>query len=164
MLPQTAHLPDFSPESKVWMYTAGRTLTDSEAALVQQALKHFTQRWTAHNEALKAHGEVFANRVLILMVDESQAGASGCSIDKSVHFLEHLGEELGVDFFERMTFGFLDAHGDLHFADRDACSALRDSGQISDNTLMLNSLADKKQAISEKLFIPYKDSWHKRVF
>jgi len=164
MRPLAAQLPDFSPESKVWMYTAGRMLTENECAQVQHALNHFTQRWTAHNEALKAYGEVFGNRVLMLMVDETQAGASGCSIDKSVHFLEHLGEELGIDFFERMTFGFLDAHGDLHFADREACSALRDSGQITDNTLMLNSLADKKKTLADQLFIPYKDSWHKRVF
>jgi len=53
-----------------------------------------TISWTAHNNQLKAKGEIRYNRFLILIVDESQAGASGCSIDKSVPFYETAGTTL----------------------------------------------------------------------
>jgi hypothetical protein len=35
-------------------------------------------------------------------VDQSEASASGCSVDSSVRLVKELGKELEVDFFNRM--------------------------------------------------------------
>jgi hypothetical protein len=42
------------------------------------------------------------NQLIVLSVDDSSLGASGCSIDSSVKFIKELGTELKVDFFNRM--------------------------------------------------------------
>ncbi|MCK6691969.1 MAG: hypothetical protein L6Q97_07690 [Thermoanaerobaculia bacterium] len=162
LFPTIAGAEDFSPESRVWVYTASRPLEVAEVRTAQEALNHFVRQWTAHNQALKAVAEVFQNQFVILMVDESQAGASGCSIDKSVHFLETLGQRLHVDFFERMRFAWADG-GTLHFSDRDTLRARVGESKISDNTLMVNTLVQNKKELQEKWLIPFSQSWHRRL-
>jgi len=159
-----AHDPTLSPESRVWVYTASRRLTDTEAEFTRQQTAAFLQTWTAHNQALLAKSELIDNQLLLLVVDETQAGASGCSIDKSVHFLEQLGQHLGLDWFERMRFGWVDAAGELYFADRAEFAALRQAGTITDSTLVVNTLVQKRGELADQWLIPYAQSWHRRLF
>ena len=160
--PSLAHDPAFAPESRVWIYTANRPLTDPEAATIQQALDIFSRQWTAHNQALRAKAEVFQNQYVILMVDETQAGASGCSIDKSVHFLEQLGHQLGVDLFERMRFAWVE-NETIHFADRAEFAALVGEGRITRDTPVVNTLAQTRQELEQKWLLPFGESWHRRL-
>ncbi len=160
--PTLASNTEFAPESRVWTYTTSRGLSDSEVLAVQNALDTFVRQWTAHNEALKATAEVFQNQFVILMVDETQAGASGCSIDKSVHFLEDLGHHLGVDFFERMRFAWV-AGDTLQFGDRQAFGQAVQATEIADNTLMINTLVQNKKELQEKWLVPFSQSWHRRL-
>lgn len=163
MLPQLAHNTAFSPDSRVWVYMSDRRLTDDEVQAVHTALEIFTKEWTAHNRALKATAEVFDNQCILLMVDESQAGASGCSIDKSVHFLEQLGRRVGADFFERMRFGWVDEQEQLHFVSRAELSSARQNGAVTDRTRMLNTLVQNRRELLEKWLLPFEESWHKRL-
>ena len=50
--------------------------------------------------------EIRYNRFIILIVDESHAGASGCSIDKSVHFMQQLEQEYGINLFDRFNLAY----------------------------------------------------------
>jgi hypothetical protein len=162
-LPKTATLTDFSPDSRVWVYVCDRALTNEQAAHIQQELDFFCRQWTAHNQALKAVGEVFEGQMLILMVDETQAEASGCSIDKSVHFLEQLGDAMQVNFFERMRFAWLGQNGTLHFANRSELISALGAGQVTENTLMANTMVKTKQELQEKWLLPFQQSWHRRL-
>ena len=163
LAPNIANIPAFSPDSRVWVYTSNRPLSPEEAAFAQQNLDAFCHQWTAHNQALKAAAEVVENQFLVLMVDETQAGASGCSIDKSVHFLERLGEEIGVDFFERMRFAWTDEQGQMHFANRPEFVAKVREGVISSSTLVADTLVQTKAQLAEKWMVPFEKSWHKRL-
>ena len=162
LTPALAHDPAFAQESRVWVYTTNRPLSDVETAAARQTLDLFTRQWTAHNQALQAKAEVFQHQFVILMVDETRAGASGCSIDKSVHFLEQLGQELGVDFFERMRFAWVE-NGEMHFADRAEFAGHVVNGRISDATPVVNTLAQTKQELADKWLVPFGKSWHRRL-
>ncbi|MBL7828773.1 MAG: hypothetical protein JNJ57_19210 [Saprospiraceae bacterium] len=162
-IPSLAQSPHFAPESRVWVYVSNRLLTDQEAAQTTLELQAFCRQWTAHNQALKATAEIFEKQFVILMVDETQAGASGCSIDKSVHFLEQLGQAIGVDFFERMRFAWVGNEGELQFANRLELADAVKNQTVSDNTLMVNSLVQSKLELAEKWLVPYGKSWHRRI-
>ncbi len=159
-----AHDTTLSPDSRIWVYTASRRLTDAEADVTRQQLASFVRTWTAHNQALLAKSEVLENQFLILVVDETQAGASGCSIDKSVHFLEQLGQQLGLDWFERMRFGWVNSAGQLQVADRAEFAALRQDGTITETTLVANTLVEKRGQLADQWLVPYARSWHRRLF
>src|SRR5690242_11524154 len=94
------------PDSRIWIYQSDRELTTEEVEQIKDETRKFLESWTAHNQTLKAGCEIRYNRFLILMVDEKSAGASGCSIDKSVHFIKSIEKNFKVSFFDRMMFAF----------------------------------------------------------
>jgi hypothetical protein len=119
----------FHESSKVWIYTSPRPFTSIEIDFIRQELISFCSNWAAHGSQLKAGGDVLDGRFIVLIADESQTTASGCSIDTSVRFIKQLSQELGLDLFNRMY--FYSKEGDkIHF------SELKDS-----SVLVYNSLA-----------------------
>jgi len=89
--------------SKVWVYQADRELNSSEESFLLENLKIFIQDWAAHGSQLYGDVAIKDKRFVILAVDESKTGVSGCSIDTSVRKIKDLGAEIKVDFFNRMN-------------------------------------------------------------
>lgn len=162
LLPKIAGRDDFHPESRVWVYVASRKLKPEESGQLQDFLNVFVQKWTAHNNALKSVAEVFENQIVLIMVDETQAGASGCSIDKSVHFLEQVGRELNVDLFDRMRFGAVIDGRFTMLAKDDFATAVAD-GVIGNDTPVVNTLVQNLREMQEKWLMPFGKSWHRRL-
>ena len=92
-----------SPDSRVWVYTADRNFTEEDKKIVSDAMSQFLPQWAAHGNALFGDYAIESDRFLILAVDESKAGATGCSIDTSVRFVKELGAHLSIDFFNRLN-------------------------------------------------------------
>ena len=80
--------------SRVWVYQANRFLSDQEIVAISNALSQFIESWNAHGASLYAGFEIISSRFVVLAVDEEKALASGCSIDKSVHFFQKIGKIL----------------------------------------------------------------------
>jgi hypothetical protein len=94
---------NFSPTSRVWYYLSNRLFDSTESDYVQTKIDEFvTVNWKSHGAKLNATGILLYNQLIVLSVDDSSLGASGCSIDSSVKFIKELGTELQVDFFNRM--------------------------------------------------------------
>lgn len=158
----TATQETFSPASRVWVYLASRDLTPHEVEAIHPVLEQFTRQWVSHNRQLKATGKVLYNRAIILMVDETSAGASGCSIDSSVHFIENLGNQIGVNFFERFAFGA--KLGDkVRFFNKEDFKAAYQNGQINDQTPVFDNLVNTKEALEQKGWMPLEKTWLKRM-
>src|SRR5438309_11752962 len=90
--------------SRIWIYQSNRQLNDTEMDLISSKAISFLEAWTAHDARLKGSFEIRYRRFLILMNDEKAAGVSGCSIDKSVHFIQSLEKELHLSLLDRMLF------------------------------------------------------------
>jgi hypothetical protein len=153
----------FSENSRVWVYQADRQLTDAETKQIKDALDGFTYNWTAHNNQLKAKAEVRYNRFLVLIVDESQAGASGCSIDKSVHFMQHLEQEFKINLFDRFNLAYRDGDNVLS-APRHAFEDLIKQQSIDKETIVFNNMVQNLSELQTKWEVPFKDSWHIQLF
>ena len=97
------YFPDFNPHSKVWIYNSDRRLKLSEQKIINNELKKFVNSWQAHNLNLKAEAILEHNYFIILVVDESNVKASGCSIDTSVRLIKSIGERFSVNFFNRLN-------------------------------------------------------------
>ena len=153
----------FSQNSRVWVYQSNRWLNDAETTQLQHQLNDFTTGWTAHNHQLKAKAEVRYNRFIILVVDESQAGASGCSIDKSVNFLHQLGQEYGIDLFDRFNLAYRSGDEVLS-VNRAGFEDMLKQGAINSDTIVFNNLVQNLAELETKWEVPFKDSWHPRLF
>lgn len=154
---------EFSSHSRVWVYQSDRKLTDAETLQAQVLLDNFTTGWTAHNNQLLAKAEIRYNRFLILFVDESQAGASGCSIDKSVNFMKQLEQHFGINLFDRFNLAYRDGE-EILSVPRHQFEDLLKAGKINTETIVFNNLAQNLTELKTKWEVPFKDSWHIQLF
>src|SRR5258708_22819208 len=147
----------FSEQSRVWIYQSDKELYDEQAKQLLDQLNIFAAEWTAHNHQLKAKAEVRYNRFLILIVDESQAGASGCSIDKSVNFMKKLEQQFGISLFDGFNFAYRNGEKVLSLP-RHSFEELLKNGEVNTDTIVFNNLVQNLQQMETKWEVPFKDS------
>ena len=153
----------FSEQSRVWIYQSDRELYEDEVKQLHEILNKFAAEWTAHNHQLKAKAEIRYNRFLILVVDENQSGASGCSIDKSVNFIKRLEQEFGIKLLDRFNLAYREGEKVLS-APRDEFEDLLRSGKINSSTIVYNNLVQNLEQLETKWEVPFKESWHPQLF
>lgn len=147
--------------SKVWIYQTNRIINYDELDYARPIIHDFLDAWTSHNQQLITYGNIFHQRFLAFFVDESVAGASGCSIDKSVHFVENLGVEINVDFFDRENFTYLQ-DDDVRDVNKNDLKKYYQEHFIDDNTLFFDNLVTTKRDFLKNWIKPLNNSWHKR--
>lgn len=148
--------------SKVWIYHASRPIPEELIPDVKGHIHSFVSNWVSHNRALKAYGNIFHNRMICLFVDETQAGASGCSIDTSVNFVKNLGAEYDVDFFDRMIFSYIDNDA-VYSAKKSELKELYQDQTINDSTLFFDNLVKTKEQFIQQWLVPLSDSWIRKM-
>ncbi len=144
---QTTLSNSLSPLSKVWVYAANRVFNETEAAEINELTKQFAGQWTAHKQQLTSDGGLLYNCFLVLIVDESMAGASGCSIDSSVRFVKEIGAKYQADFFNRMLLYYVDEANQLQILSFNEASAAFTQGKINESTEVFNHLVNTKETL-----------------
>jgi hypothetical protein len=154
------NLPD---NSKVWVYQSSREFTVEETQAINKLIKQFTANWTSHKLAVPADGAVLYNRFVVLMVDESEAGVGGCSIDSSVRFIKDVQDKYNTDFFDRLSVAYKVGE-QVKLASKPEFEEQIAKGEVTDETIVFNNLIATKADLLSKWEIPLKESWHARVF
>lgn len=93
----------FPENSRVWVYTANRFLTEQDKRFIQSNLNNFLSQWKTHGTELYADAAILHDSFVVITVNESKVPSSGCSVDSSVRFMKELGKELNIDFFNRLS-------------------------------------------------------------
>ena len=153
---------ELPPQTRVWIYQANKPISEDQQAVIQKEIEAFVRQWTAHNVALRAHGALRNGLFIVLMVDESQAGASGCSIDTSVQFIQYLEQKYGLSLLDRMTFSY-EKEGAIHTASRDEFADLFQAGAIDQNTIVFDNLVKTKSDLEKSWRKKLGESWHQRM-
>jgi hypothetical protein len=149
---------NFSPESKIWIYQSSREFTNNEAAEINAFGKSFAESWASHGNRLSAHFEIRYNRFLIFAVDEKAAGASGCSIDKSVAFVKQLETKYNVNFFDRMLTAFK-SNGEIVSLPLSEFQDKVKAGEITGQTIVFNNLVSTKEDFETTWETELKNTW-----
>ncbi len=151
-------------EAKIWIYQSNKMLEESGKTIFEEKVKDFLTHWEAHQQGLKASFKLLYNRFLVLAVDEAQTQASGCSIDKSVHFLKDMEKEFDITLLDRSEVAFLgegnqiNTVGFLKIKSQIQAGNLRADSIVFDNSLSL--LAD----FEGKWKRPAQETWLARYF
>lgn len=93
---------DLPNSARVWVYQSQRRISQEEQSQIQQKLDAFVRQWAAHGNQLFGAGAVLHDYFIVLAVDEAMTGASGCSIDSSVHFIRSIENVFDLSLFDRM--------------------------------------------------------------
>lgn len=156
-----ANFDAFSPNSRLWIYQGQRPFTAEEQAEWNPKLQAFASSWLSHQRQLKAWGGILQDYFVVLMVDEEQADASGCSIDKSVAFIKEMSQATGQDLFERMFFLYRNEEGQIEGLPSTDFAAAFAEGKIKADSPVFNNLVQTKAELESKWEIPLEKSWHK---
>jgi hypothetical protein len=147
---------EISDQARVWVYQSDRAFSQEEVSDIKDKIKAFLNDWNAHGTALKSSAKVFHDHFLVVAVDETQHGASGCSIDAKVRFVQQLGNHLGVNFFDRTQVAFKDGETIV----LRPMTALK--GVLSPEDISFNNLVKNKAELINSWEVPVVDSWLKR--
>ncbi len=154
---------ELAAQSRVWIYQSAQPFSEQQKALIEKELQGFVSQWVSHNRQLKSSSLVLHDRFLVLMVDETNAGASGCSIDSSVRFLQNLEARYQVQLFDRMRFSYRDKNGAVQTVSNTDFSQLYAQGVINDDTPVFDTLVKTKTDFDQSFEKPLKESWHRRM-
>lgn len=158
MLDPISSLPE---TARVWIYQSDTRLSDEQVAKASKDLTSFLEAWTAHGAALKAGFEIKYNRFITIALDQSQADASGCSIDSQVRFIVSLQEELEVDLLDKMNVTYYQ-NDRIHYKPLQDFRKMLKDGAVGKNTVVFNNLVTNLGEYQEHWEVPAKDSWHSR--
>lgn len=158
MLTDFINLPS---ESRIWIYQANRKLSDEEVTSIEEKTKLFLTEWTAHGANLEAGFEVKYNRFIVIGLNQTNASASGCSIDASVHFIQTLQDAFDIDLLDKMNVTFYSGQHIAHKSLTEFRKMAKDRS-VSKNTIVFNNLVNTKEEYEENWEVPAIESWHNR--
>lgn len=150
------NLPD---SSRVWVFGSERALTaEGEKALLKGVDEHLVH-WKAHGAPLTVSREWRDGRFLVVGVDQSAAGATGCSIDGLFRVLQQLEGEVGASMVTGGRVFYRDSRGAVQATSRGEVTALARDGVISNDTVIFDTSLTDLGTWRASFERPAKDSW-----
>ncbi|MBA3898890.1 MAG: ABC transporter ATPase [Bacteroidetes bacterium] len=153
---------NFHPASKIWVYQSSREFTGTETEAIILLGDAFVEQWAAHGSKLKAGFNILYNRFVILIADESQAMASGCSIDSSVGLIRKIEGMFNLNLLDRMQVAYKFGGNILTTHLSDFESKLKE-GILNADTIVFNILIQTLGELVNNWELPVKESWHQRL-
>jgi hypothetical protein len=149
-------------DARVWVYQSNTRLSEEEMQAIKIKGAAFIESWAAHGAELRASFDVLYNRFIIIAVDEKQAQASGCSIDKSVGFIKALEQEFNLQLFDRMQVAYRKEQ-EIEVCTLSEFEKLAKQGMVTPSTVVFNNMITTKAAFDSAWEVPLQESWQKRV-
>lgn len=131
--------PDALPgDARVWCFGASSRPTDDAADRLRESMASFLAEWTAHRARLRAAFDWLHDRFLVVAVDESSVGASGCSIDALTGQIRRLEEMTGVTLLDSAPVWYRDAAGEIRQVGRATFREMAERGEIGPDTTVFD--------------------------
>jgi hypothetical protein len=150
--------------ARIRTYTSNRRLNKSELEILSSRLSAFCEQWNTHGALMPTSFEIRFDQVIILAVDESQLGASGCSIDSSVRVLRDIENELDIDLLNQGKVSFIKSEGDLEVNPILGIKSKVTEGILQAETIVLNPVVKNKADLENNWKIKAKESWLNKFF
>ena len=90
-------------QSRIWIYAAEHKLTNDQENYILDHISVHLQNWEAHKVSLTAGVTILENHFIIIALDESKNGASGCSIDTLQNKIQEIEKELSISLLNRLN-------------------------------------------------------------
>ena len=149
--------------SKVWVYQSTREFTEKEVEEISEVLRNFVDTWKRHGKDLKASFQIRYNQFVILAVDESYNGISGCSIDASANMFKNIEDKYNVDMFNKLNTAF--KYGDhINIVTLFDFQKYVKEEKINSKTIVFNNMITTKKELENRWELAAEDSWHSRYF
>jgi hypothetical protein len=149
--------------SRIWIYQAARAFSQTEEELIGSVLRTFCQGWNTHGNQMPSSFAILEHQILILAVDESKLGASGCSIDGSVKILRELENKLQINLTDHGKVSYKSSNGRITVTPALGIKSKVMEGEITSATALINPLIQRKEEL-DSIWISADKSWLNKYF
>ena len=153
-------LPD---DSRAWVFGADHTLSEQQSVQLLAEVDRFLGTWSAHGSPLTVGRDWRYGRFLTVAVDQSTAGASGCSIDGLFRSLRALEPKLGASLVTSGLVFFRDDSGEIQSVDRERFTELGAEGKIRNESTAFDPTVTTLGEWRARFELPVRDSWHSKL-
>jgi hypothetical protein len=147
-------------DARVWVFASDKPLDDASSHALLAEVDAFLAQWNAHGHALRCAREWRDSRFLAIGVDQSTAGASGCSIDGMFRTLQRLQPALGASLLPAGRVYWRDASGTIETAARARFAALGAEGRVTPETRVFDTTVETAGAWRTAFERPASETWH----
>jgi hypothetical protein len=153
-----SELPD---DARLWVFASAAPLDAEQAGLLLDEVDRFLATWAAHGAPLRAAREWRDDRFLAIGVDQSTAGASGCSIDGLFRRLQALEPVLGTSLLGGAgRVYWRDAAGQVQVASRPDAKARATAGGWGPDSPVFDLGVTTAGDWRRRFERPARESWH----
>jgi len=153
---------DLPESARVWVYQANRDMREAEQAAVLDFLKAEVNTWVTHGMPMRGSVQIRFNRMVLIAADTDFQQPSGCSIDSSTGWLQELGKNTGLDFFDR-SIGYFEDEKLKFFSVFEAKKQVS-GGIIQPDTPVVNLQVNTVRELNNSWVIPASESFLSRYF
>ena len=154
---------DLPGDARVWIFAAADPLSPEATARLLREVDDYLAQWKAHDEPLTCARDWRDGRFLAIGVDQSTAGASGCSIDALFRILQGLQASLGAALLSGARVFHRDAKGCVVSTDRAEFARRASSGTITSRTPVFDTTVVTAAAYRQAFERPMGESWHREI-
>jgi len=153
-LVQFRALPD---DARTWVFAASEPVAGAQADRMLAVVDEWLTDWKAHGEPLTCARDWRDNRFLAIGVDQSTAGASGCSIDALFRVFKSLQSSGGPSLLGGSRVFYRDSGGDIVALSRTEFA----KATVAPDTNVFDTTVTTAVDYRQKFEKPLRDSWHR---
>jgi hypothetical protein len=149
-------LPD---ASRIWVFGSDRPVTGAAAEQLLAEVDRFLEGWRAHGEPLRCGRLWTDDRFLVVGVDQSDAHASGCSIDGLFRSLQMLEQTIGARLVGGGRVYYRDHSGVAQCVPRAELEGLVARGEVGPDTAVFDTSITDLGEWRERFERPARKTW-----
>jgi hypothetical protein len=153
-------IEDLPNHARTWVFGADRDLDQGATELLVNEVDRFLSQWHAHGSPLTAARDWKYGRFLTVAVDQSTAGASGCSIDGLFRSLKAMEPSLGSSLVTSGLVFYRDKKGAIQSVDRERFTELSAEGKINPKTKVFDPTVTTLGEWRARFELDAAQSWH----
>lgn len=145
---------------RLWVFQSNRPFTKIETEKISDIIKHYLSQWNAHGIALTSGFTIRYNQFIVIHVDETQAQASGCSIDDMTRMIKKMEQDLNLSLLNRMEIAYKEDEK-IQIVSLKDFKKMISEGKITAETILFNNAVSSMKEFNSSWEVPVKDSWAK---
>jgi len=152
---------NLSDDSRIWIFQANRKFSIEEKENITNKLNNFIGDWNAHGAELLAGFDLPYDQFIVVAVDENQAAASGCSIDKLTKLVREIDADYSLDLLNRMLVSY-ETNEKILIEKLPTFKQKVKEGAIKNVNVFNNGISSLKD-FKQNWLVPLEDSWAKTL-
>jgi hypothetical protein len=153
-------IEDLPNSARTWVFGADHDLDKGATDLLLNEVDRFLSQWHAHGSPLTAARDWKYGRFLTIAVDQSTAGASGCSIDGLFRSLKAMEPRLGASLVTSGLVFYRDKKGAIQSVDRDRFTELSGERKINGKTKVFDPTVTTLGEWRARFELEAAHAWH----